>query len=58
MERCLVWILAVLRGKERLSHTLVAHTRRDLEEALDTLAKETSKRGMLAGLLQGQLRSS
>ena len=56
IERCLVWILALLRGKDKLSSMVVGHTKRDLEDALDRLKDEQSKRGMLAGLLINQLR--
>jgi len=38
VERCLMWILALVRTKERgqitLGHTIVRHTKRDLDEVI------------------------
>ena len=58
VERCLVWILAIVRNKEKLANNLSGHTKRDLLEALDITSKEPSKRGLLASLLKSQLSRS
>jgi hypothetical protein len=69
VERCLVWVLALVRSKEgsggpggpgtgsgaSMCASIVPHTRRDLHDALGIVAQEPSKRGMLASLLQSQL---
>lgn len=54
-ERCLMWVLALLRGPSALLNEVVGHTVRDLREALETVALEASKRGLLASLLKSQI---
>ena len=57
IERCLVWVLALVRSKDsNLLNELVPHTKRDLVDALERPAKEPSKRGLLAALLKSQLQ--
>jgi hypothetical protein len=34
VERCLIWVLALLRGKNRLIYQIVNHTKSDLQESL------------------------
>ena len=55
MERCLIWTLALVRGNQQLIDELAGHTRRDLKEALEKVALEPSKRGLLASLLKSQI---
>jgi hypothetical protein len=47
-------------GADRASRSLLAslapHTRHDLQEALQIVGREKSKRGLLASLLSGQLQ--
>jgi hypothetical protein len=54
-ERCLIWVLALVRGKDNLLSTMVNHSKKDLIEALEKLAVEPSKRGLLASLLKSQI---
>ena len=58
IERCLVWVLALVRSRDgNLLNELVPHTKRDLVDALvESPAKEPSKRGLLASLLKSQLQ--
>ena len=57
IERCLVWVLALVRSRDgNLLNELVPHTKRDLVDALERPAKEPSKRGLLAALLKSQLQ--
>ncbi|KAJ1387488.1 hypothetical protein B484DRAFT_459854 [Ochromonadaceae sp. CCMP2298] len=53
-ERALIWTLALVRGAGL--GEVAGHTRRDLQEALEQLAQEPSKRGLLASLIRSQLR--
>jgi hypothetical protein len=59
IERCLMWVLALVRTKEKgtmtLGHNIARHTKRDLDDALAEIAQEQSKRGMLSTLLRTQL---
>ena len=55
IERCLLWLLALIRSKENLASCIVPHTKRDICESLKVAALDTSKRGMLASLLATQL---
>ncbi len=55
IERALVWILALTRGKQKLMQELTVHTQKDLMESLKKVSKEASKRGMLATLLISQI---
>jgi hypothetical protein len=55
IERSLVWILAMTRGKQKLMQELTVHTQKDLLEALKKVSREASKRGMLATLLVSQI---
>ena len=54
-ERCLIWVLALVRGPRSLLAEVVGHTVRDLKEALESVALEASKRGLLASLLKSQI---
>ncbi len=54
-ERCLIWVLALVRGKENLLATMVNHSKKDLLEALEKLSSEPSKKGLLASLLRSQI---
>jgi len=54
-ERCLLWVLALVRGQPGLVEEVAGHTRRDLKDALERLASEPSKRGLLASLLKAQV---
>lgn len=56
-ERCLLWVLALVRGQTGLVEEVAGHTRRDLKDALDRVASEPSKRGLLASLLKTQIVS-
>ena len=55
VERSLVCVLALTRGKQKLMSELTAHTQKDLVESLKRVSKEPSKRGMLATLLISQI---
>jgi len=55
IERCLVWVLALLRSKESLVDDVVGHIKRDLCDGLEKVSKEPSKRGLLASLLCTQM---
>jgi len=55
IERCLIWLLALIRSKENLASCIVPHTKRDICESLKVAALDNSKRGMLASLLATQL---
>lgn len=57
IERCLLWVLALVRGQPSLVEEVAGHTRRDLKDALDRVASEPSKRGLLASLLKTQIVS-
>ena len=50
IERCLVWILALVRSK--LVIEITQHTQRSLLDGLRKTAVEKSKRGLLANLLE------
>ena len=56
-ERCLLWVLALVRGQPGLVEEVAGHTRRDLKDALERVASEPSKRGLLASLLKTQIVS-
>lgn len=55
VERCLVWVVALLRGHESLFLELSGHTQKDLLDSLQKISSEASKRGMLATLLCSQI---
>jgi hypothetical protein len=48
-------VLALVRGPRALLAEVVGHTVRDLKEALENVALEASKRGLLASLLKSQI---
>ena len=54
-ERCLVWILALVRNK--LVIEIAQHTQRSLLDGLRKTAVEKSKRGLLAGLLESAIHN-
>lgn len=63
IERCLIWILAAVRGKENdddtsLTSSLSRHTLRELIDSLQITAREPSRRGLLASLLASQVEKS
>ena len=58
IERCLIWILALVRGKQNLTKSVMHRTLRDLTESLQTVSKEPSRRGLLASLLANQIEKS
>ncbi len=45
----------MVRGPRALLAEVVGHTVRDLKEALENVALEASKRGLLASLLKSQI---
>lgn len=54
VERCLIWVLALTRSGHL--NEMARHSKRDLQEALETAALEPSKRGLLASLLKSQVK--
>lgn len=56
VERSLVWVLALVRGHDHMMYEVAGHTKKDMQEALQRLAQEPSKRGLLASLLNAQLK--
>ncbi|RYG69519.1 hypothetical protein EON64_02475 [archaeon] len=60
VERCLMWVLSLVRerggdDKGGLFGEVAMHTQRDLQDALQRLSHEPSKRGLLASLLSSQI---
>ena len=58
IERCLIWTLALVRGKDNLTHMIIQRTLRDLSDSLQIVSREPSKRGLLASLLASQVDKS
>lgn len=56
VERCLVWVLALVRGNSsNVGGMVTMRTVMDLVEALEVAGREPSRRGLLASLLSSQL---
>lgn len=55
IERCLIWILSLVKGKRKLILSMNRSTIRELVESLGIIAKIESKQGILAGLLVNKL---
>lgn len=55
VERSLIWILGIVRGKQMLAATIGKYTIRELVDALQIASREPSRRGLLASLLASQL---
>lgn len=56
VERCLVWVLALVRGK--LSCDLAQHTQRAITDSLRLISGERSRRGLLASLLMSEVNKA
>lgn len=55
IERSLIWVLAIVRGRGSLALAMGKSTLRDLVDSLQQIGREPSRRGLLSALLSSQL---